>query len=67
MKNTDQLELTIRVATVIKSLSHLVGATDAKLARMMFYETMPQLVELQKFIDSRAAASKNTSPVDISA
>lgn len=38
MESKQDLELTIRTATLIKSLSSLVGASDARLAKMMFAE-----------------------------
>lgn len=52
MESKQDLELTIRTATLIKSLSSLVGASDARLAKMMFAEAVMQFSELGKFIDS---------------
>lgn len=51
MDSKHDLELTIRTATLIKSLSTLVGASDARLAKMMFAEAVMQFAELGKFID----------------
>lgn len=60
METKQELELTIRTATLIKSLSSLVGVTDAKLARLMFYEAVTQFEALGRFIDSalRESATK---------
>jgi hypothetical protein len=52
MNGTQQIELTIRTATLIKSLTHLVGATDPRIAKMMFAESIEQLTALSKFIES---------------
>lgn len=52
MEKTQDLELTIRTATLIKSLSQLVGVHDAIIARLMFVESVEQFRALGTFIDS---------------
>lgn len=52
METKQDLELTIRTATLIKSLSQLVGARDAHLAKLMFMEATEQYDALAKFIVS---------------
>lgn len=52
MEAKQQLELTIRTATVIKSLSNLIGVENATVARLMFLETVQQFDELRRFLDS---------------
>lgn len=63
MKDTKQLELTIRTASLIKSLSNLVGTTDAKLARMMWIECIPQFTALGEFIDKCNGLGNGTDKV----
>jgi hypothetical protein len=58
MEPKQDIELTIRTATLIKSLSHLVGASDARLAKMMFAECVVQFGELGKFIESVQSAQR---------
>lgn len=50
MTTKEQLELTIRVAQLIKSLSTLIGVEDRKLAKLMLLEAGTQYVELHKFV-----------------
>jgi hypothetical protein len=52
MDPKQQIELTIRTAQLIKSLSNLVGVEDAKIACLMFYECVPQMEALRKFLDA---------------
>lgn len=52
MEAKQDLELTIRTATLIKSLSSLIGASDAHLAKLMFMEATEQYDALAKFIIS---------------
>lgn len=61
MKDVKQLELTIRTAGVIKSLSNLVGVSDTHLARLMFHECTSQFIALGEFIDKCNAAGKAKS------
>lgn len=63
MKQVEDIELTIRTATLIKSLSSLVGARDARLAKMMFAESVEQFAALGKFIDKCNAEGKPESEV----
>jgi hypothetical protein len=44
------LELTIRTATLIKSLSQLVGTRDALVARMVLMESAEQFDALVDFV-----------------
>jgi hypothetical protein len=50
MTTAEELELTIRVATLIKSLSTLIGVKDRRLAKMMLLESGAQYVALHKFV-----------------
>ncbi len=50
MDTKHELELTIRTAQAIKSLTSLVGCSDAMLAKLMFREIVDQLDGLGKFI-----------------
>lgn len=52
MNGTQQIELTIRTATLIKSLSDLVGVEDPRIAKMMFAVSVDQYAALGKFIES---------------
>jgi hypothetical protein len=52
METKQELELTIRTATLLKSVGQLIGVTDARLAKMMFAECVMQFGELGKFIDT---------------
>lgn len=52
METTKQIELTIRVATLIKSLSELVGVEDGRVAKLMFAVSVEQYAALGKFIES---------------
>lgn len=51
MNAQQNIELTIRTATLIKSLSQLIGARDASLSKMMFAEAVEQFGQLGRFID----------------
>jgi hypothetical protein len=57
MTSTQAIELTIRTATLIKSVSDLVGVEHSDLARMMFAECVDQFAALGKFIDTCNKAS----------
>lgn len=57
------LELTIRTATVIKSLSSLIGTHDMRLAKMMLREAATQFLELDQFIDRCNAQGKQADEV----
>jgi hypothetical protein len=59
MDTRQDLELTIRTATLIKSLSQLIGARDARLSKMMFAEAVEQFGELGSFIDKCNGVGKN--------
>jgi hypothetical protein len=61
MTNTQALELTIRTATVIKSLSSLVGTEHANIAKLEFALCVDQFAELGKFIDRCIAQGKSES------
>lgn len=54
------LELTIRTATLIKSLSQLIGARDARLSKMMFAEAVEQFEQLGSFIDKCNGVGKTS-------
>lgn len=54
METKHKLELTIRTATLLKSLSQLVGIEDATIARMMFAECIEQFTALGDFIDKQS-------------
>lgn len=56
MQTKEQIELTIRTATLIKSLTHLVGTVDAHLAWMMYCESIPQFTALGEFLEKQRAA-----------
>ena len=58
MEAKQDLELTIRTATVIKSLSRLVGASSALVAKMTYAEAVGHFVELGKFIEQCNAQGK---------
>ena len=58
MKAQQDLELTIRTATLIKSLSSLIGARDPFMARMMLSEASDQFIALGKFIESIQPAKR---------
>ncbi len=62
MKGPEQIELTIRTASLVKSLTNLVGVGDARIARMMFIECMPQITALSEFIDKCNAQGKEVKP-----
>lgn len=51
MDTKQKLELTIRTATLIKSLSALIGVQDASIAKLMFNEVVQQFSELDSFIE----------------
>lgn len=59
MSAKQHLELTIRTATVIKSMSQLVGMHDMKLAKMVLREAAVQVMELSEFIDKCNAQGKS--------
>lgn len=61
MKPAEDIELTIRTATLIKSLSSLISTSDARLARMMFAESVEQFSALGKFIDRCNAPGKEVN------
>jgi hypothetical protein len=50
VETKQHLELTIRAATLIKSLSQLIGVHDAHLAKLMFMEATEQYDALARFI-----------------
>jgi hypothetical protein len=50
MEAKQQIELTIRTATLLKSLSQLVGVEDPHIAKMMFAENIEQFEALGGFI-----------------
>ena len=50
MELKHEIELAIRTAQAIKSLSQLVGCSDAGLAKMMFRECIGQVEGLGRFI-----------------
>jgi hypothetical protein len=52
MEAKQQIELTIRTATLLKSLSQLVGVEDPHVAKMMFAENIEQFEALGGFISS---------------
>lgn len=52
MTSAKELELTIRTATLLKSISQLVGVRDPMVARMMVIEAHEQFGELAKFVES---------------
>lgn len=58
MDTKQQLELTIRTATLLKCISQLVSVSDAKLAKMMFAECVDVFADLGKFIDSAQSAQR---------
>jgi hypothetical protein len=58
METKQQLELTIRTATLIKSVSQLVSVHDAMIARLMFHECIEQFTALGKFVDSIQPAQR---------
>lgn len=53
METRAELELSIRTATLIKSLSQLIGVHDPLLARMMLMEAHEQFGDLAKFIEKQ--------------
>lgn len=55
------LELTIRTAMVIKSLSQLVGMHDMRLAKMVLREAAVLVMELSEFIDKCNAQGKGAN------
>lgn len=64
MEAKKDLELTIRTATLIKSLSQLIGARDPLVARMVLIESAEQwdaLVDFVQSIQAKRAGSQVTS------
>lgn len=64
MDMKQDLELTIRTATLIKSLSQLIGTSDPLLAKMMMLEASEQWDALAQFVLSvqpKRAGSQRTS------
>lgn len=57
-KAKQDLELTIRTATLIKSLSQLIGARDPMLARLMLMEASEQWDALAQFVLSIQPAKR---------
>lgn len=57
MTPAQQIELTIRVAQCIKSLSSLVGVEDRKIAKLMMLEAGTQYVALHKFVTGDSSTS----------
>lgn len=51
MTPQQDIEMAIRTAQLIKSLSQLVNVGSATVAKLIFAEAVPQFVELGKFID----------------
>lgn len=65
MEAAKDLELTIRTATLIKSLSTLVGEHSAPVAKMIFAQSVDQFAALGKFIDScQPKGSQRTSTAE---
>lgn len=62
MDAKQDLELTIRTATAIKSLSHLIGVGTPQLAKMMYSEAVQQIIALGEFIDKCNAQGKEVKP-----
>lgn len=58
MEAKQDLELTIRTATLIKSLSQLVGSRDAIVARLILAESAEQFEALAKFVQSVQPAKR---------
>lgn len=58
METKQELELTIRTATLIKSLSSLVGTSDATVAYLMFAEASQQFQALGEFIVKQQRAAR---------
>ncbi len=58
MDPKQSLELTIRTAQLVKSLTNLVGVEDARIARMMFLQCVPQLDALRKFLDDAQSGQR---------
>lgn len=52
MEAKKDLELTIRTATLIKSLSQLIGTRDPLVARMILIESVEQWDALVDFVQS---------------
>ena len=50
MESKQDLELTIRTATLIKSLSQLIGARDPLVSKMILIESAEQWDALAQFI-----------------
>lgn len=63
MSAKQDLELTIRTATIIKSLSALIGTHDMRLAKMMLREAATQFLELDEFLDRCNAQGKRADEV----
>ena len=63
MSAKQDLELTIRTATVIKSMSQLVGMHDMRLAKMVLREAAVQVMELSEFIDKCNGQGKRADEV----
>ncbi len=58
--NKDHIEVTIRTAMVIKSLSSLVGARDPLLMELMMNEALDGIVELNNLIKRMRDAQKKS-------
>lgn len=67
MDAKQDLELTIRTATLIKSLSQLIGARDPLVSKMILMESSEQWDALAQFILSiqhpkRAGSQRTSTP-----
>lgn len=67
VESKDHLEVTIRTAMVIKSLSGLVGARDSLVMQLVMRETIDMLSELNTLVNKlhdagKRPASTRTSP-----
>jgi len=56
------IEIAIRTANLIKSLSQLINVGSAVTARLLLNEAVPQVIELDAFIN-RCAATSSTSKI----
>lgn len=64
MTTAEELELTIRVATLIKSLSTMIGVKDRRLAKMMLAESGPQYLALHRFVTGEATYKQHGAARD---
>lgn len=59
MDKKDNLELTIRTASVIKGLSELINCSSRQVARLVLQELSPQFGELVKFVTTEGKGEKH--------